>query len=163
MKDWDQLSLPDDKYLLLSRPGDRRVTNTGEMRGALLWLSNIPGPSIHPDPVVPVNYREIWILSTPQSRYLHHLRFTLGLNEFLIKQNCYLISRGPSVRTTDKLPLIIYFPVLWPLDVGNDVRINITDKHRARQSGRENLSFQKPFLFPSWPTSQPAPGDDVTC
>ena len=123
-----------------------RVTNPGLMLGAILWPSNIPALSIHQAPVVPVNYREIWILSTPQSGYLHYLRFTRGLNEFLIKQNCYLISWRPSVRTTDKLPLIIYFPVLWPLD-GNDVRINITDKHRAPSHGEKTSASKNNFYF----------------
>ena len=123
---------------------------------AILWPSTIPPLSIHQAPVVPVNYREIWILSTPQSRYLHHLRFTLGLNEFLIKQNCYLISRGPSVRTSDKLPLIIYFPVLWPLDVGNDVRINITDKHQAPSHGEKTSASKNNFYFSVVPPPPPS-------
>ena len=125
---------------------------------AILWPSNIPSLSIHQAPVVPVNYREIWILSTPRCRYLHYLRFTLGLNEFLIKQNCYLISRGPSVRTIDKLPLIIYFPVLWPLDVGNDVRINNADKHQAPSHGEKTSASKNNFYSSVDPPPSSCPG-----
>ena len=83
---------------------------------------------------------------------------TRRVNEFLIKENCYLISRGPSGQTLGRLPLIIYFPVLWPLDVvmmwESILLINIPISVTKR-----NLKCRNKFYI----FTAAAPGDDVTC